>query len=138
MSGRKIKLDPPFLDEEERETIEAFHEALDKGTLVSRLTTGRKAELQEIVRHRLAAPRKSVTARVPERDLARLKARASEEGVSLQTLLASIVHRYIEGDLIDRSRTSDRPRIVISGSRAWSTAAARQRRLYRSGHAAAG
>ncbi|CAI2934003.1 protein of unknown function [Aminobacter niigataensis] len=35
--------------------------------------------------------------RVAERDLARLKARAAEEGMPYQTLINSILHKYVEG-----------------------------------------
>lgn len=67
--GRKMKLDPPYLDEEEREIIEAFHEALDKGTLVSTLTPGRKAEIEEAARNTLAAAKKTVSAGCPSATL---------------------------------------------------------------------
>jgi len=47
-------------------------------------------------------PKKPITTRLPEHDLARLKARALELGIPYQTLLASIVHRYLEGTLVEK------------------------------------
>ncbi|MGN6469603.1 MAG: CopG family antitoxin [Rhizobiaceae bacterium] len=40
--------------------------------------------------------RQRISISVPERDLARLKARAAEEGMPYQTLINSILHKYVE------------------------------------------
>ncbi|NKX43090.1 hypothetical protein HCU73_00675 [Roseibacterium sp. KMU-115] len=97
-----MKFDETPLDDEEREIMEAFDKAFDEGTLVSHLTPERKAELEEIARTTLAARRKPISLRLPVEDLERLKARAAELGMPYQTLLASIVHQYVEGRLVER------------------------------------
>ena len=40
--------------------------------------------------------------RITKRDIDSLKARALEEGMAYQTLVSSILHKYISGKLIDR------------------------------------
>ena len=48
--------------------------------------------------------RKAIHIKVLESDLERLKARALEEGMPYQTLLNSVLHKYITGQLVDKGR----------------------------------
>lgn len=55
---------------------------------------------QEILRHAeiakvTLAKTKTVNVRISERDLMRLKARASREGLSYQTFITSVLHKVI-------------------------------------------
>ncbi len=97
-----LDLDPTPFDDEERETMDALGRAFDEGTVVSELTPERKAALEAGARATMNPPKKPITTRLAERDLARLKAKALELGMPYQTLLASIVHRYVEGTLVER------------------------------------
>lgn len=45
-----------------------------------------------------------VNIRISSRDLDQLKTRALEEGIPYQTLIASILHKYVNGRLVDQSR----------------------------------
>ena len=59
------------------------------------------------IRHREAARNtlkkdKRVNLRLSARDLDALKVRAAEEGLPYQTLMASILHKYVTGRLVDR------------------------------------
>ena len=45
----------------------------------------------------LNGKRQRISISIPERDLARLKARAAEEGMPYQTLINSILHKFVEG-----------------------------------------
>jgi predicted DNA binding CopG/RHH family protein len=99
---KKIVVDPPYLDDEEREIMEAFDKAFDEGTLVSELTPERRAEIEEAARNTMAELRKPISVRLPVEDLSRLKARATQLGLPYQTLLVSIVHQYVEGRLVER------------------------------------
>ena len=47
-----------------------------------------------------------VNIRLSTRDLVLLRARALEEGIPYQTLIASVLHRYVSGRLIDAGRTT--------------------------------
>lgn len=44
----------------------------------------------------LDGKRQRISISIPERDLARLKARAAEQGLPYQTLINSILHKYVE------------------------------------------
>jgi hypothetical protein len=44
---------------------------------------------------------KNINIRISADDLAQIKSKADEEGMPYQTLITSIVHRYINGKLVD-------------------------------------
>lgn len=46
---------------------------------------------------------KNVNIRISESDLARLKQRSLEEGLPYQTLISSVLHRYVTDKLVDES-----------------------------------
>lgn len=82
--------------------ITAFDEGFDEGSLVSHLTPEREAALKAAARQMMNPPKKQISARLSERDLIKLKARAMEQGIPYQTLLSSLVHRYVEGRLVEK------------------------------------
>jgi len=90
-----IKLNPPFVDDEERELIESID--LDVPNDVD--LEERKSELQTFARYTMNPPKVQISARLAKRDLSRLKAIALEKGIPYQTLLGSVVHQYVEGRL---------------------------------------
>lgn len=98
----KMNLDPVPFDEEERQIMDDFEKGLDEQTLVSELTDDRRAAIEASARVTMSPPKAQVTTRLAKHDLLRLKSRALELGMPYQTLLASIVHRYVEGELIER------------------------------------
>jgi len=57
----------------------------------------RRTFWREAARGLLDGKRQRISISIPERDLARLKARAAEEGMPYQTLINSILHKYVEG-----------------------------------------
>jgi predicted DNA binding CopG/RHH family protein len=63
----------------------------------------------EIVRLRASAEatllkNKRVNIRISSRDLEGLQARAAEEGVPYQTLMASVLHKFVSGRLVEPER----------------------------------
>jgi len=46
---------------------------------------------------------KRVNIRLSEKDLADLKIRAMQDGIPYQTLMGSILHKYVSGRLIEKS-----------------------------------
>ena len=48
--------------------------------------------------------RKAINIKVLESDLERLKAKALEEGMPYQTLLNSVLHKYLTGQLVDKNK----------------------------------
>jgi len=66
---------------------------------------------EEIARHREYARNtlkkdRRVNIRISSRDLDDLQTLAVEEGIPYQTLMASVLHKYVSGRLIERSRDS--------------------------------
>ena len=98
----KMNLDPMPFDEEERQIMDDFEKGLDEGTLVSELTDDRRATIEASARVTMSPPKAQVTTHLAKNDLLRLKSQALELGMPYQTLLASIIHRYVEGELIER------------------------------------
>ena len=91
------------MSKEEREILEAF----ERGTLKSP-----RNKLAQLKKHRVYATEtfrkdKRVNVRISGRDLDALRKRALREGIPYQTLIASVLHKYVEGQL-----KSDEPEMV--------------------------
>ena len=65
---------------------------------------GRKSEVnryQSYVREALQKSRR-VNIRISPQDLEGMQARAIEDGIPYQTLMASVIHKYVAGRLVDK------------------------------------
>jgi predicted DNA binding CopG/RHH family protein len=83
------------LDREERQILEAFEtgrlkRSPDAGAVKTRHQAAAAALLKKDAR---------VNIRLPSKDLRGLQKRALAEGIPYQTLIASIIHKYVEGRL---------------------------------------
>ncbi len=87
------------LDTEERELLEAF----EKGDLKS--VGNVKAEIKKHARYATATFQKDsrINIRMSSKDLRALQKRALVEGLPYQTLISSLLHKYVEGRLIDNT-----------------------------------
>ena len=56
------------------------------------------------IRSLIATSNKRVNIRISSRDLEGLQARAAEEGVPYQTLMASVLHKFVSGRLVETQR----------------------------------
>ena len=84
------------LDREEGEILEAF----EAGEFKSVLTPERKNDLQSIAEATFKKD-KRINIRISSRDLEALQRRALEEGIPYQTLVSSVLHKYVSGGLHD-------------------------------------
>ena len=87
----------PKIDDEERDILTAY----ESGKLKSVATK------RELARYRAAARAtalkdRRVNIRLSSGDLSDIQVRALEEGVPYQTLIASVLHKYVTGRLADR------------------------------------
>lgn len=84
------------LDREERSLVEAYHQGRLKPVALS---SEEIAAYQEAAR---AVTRKDrrVNIRLSSQDLEELKVRAMQEGMPYQTLMASVLHKYLTGRLV--------------------------------------
>lgn len=91
----------PKLDPYEREVLEA----VEKGEM---RRTASKAEIEHYRAVARATLRKDarVNVRLMTSDLFELRARAAEEGMPYQTLIASVLHKYVSGRLIEKPRAA--------------------------------
>jgi len=86
-----------YLDDEERDLVES----IDRGEWKS--VKNLKAEIkkhQEYARNTLKKD-KRVNIRISARDLEAIQTRAVEDGIPYQTLMASVLHRFVAGRLKD-------------------------------------
>jgi len=85
---------------EEREIAAAYR----RGEFVSQGTATPSGQLQAAAR---ATPLKDqrINIRLSSDDLRGLQARAQEEGLPYQTLISSVLHKFVTGRLVDLPRT---------------------------------
>ncbi len=83
------------LDKTEREILDAF----DKGKLKS--VRGKSKEIKKHKDYAAATFRKDkrVNIRISNRDLSAIQKLALSEGIPYQTLIASVLHKFVDGRL---------------------------------------
>ncbi len=85
------------LTEEEREILDSF----EKGEWVPvKNLSKRKKELMQYARNTLKKD-KRLNIRISERDLHELQRKAVAEGLPYQTYVSSIIHKFVNGKLIE-------------------------------------
>ena len=85
-------------DEEEQALIETFER--DEWKPVQ----NRDAEVERYREHARATFKKDmrVNIRISRKDLEALQVRALEDGIPYQTLMASVLHKYVSGRLVEK------------------------------------
>ena len=83
------------LDQEEREILEAFESGNVKRSKDAGDTWKRHQEYAKAMFRKDAR----INIRLPSKDLRGLQKKALTEGIPYQTLIASILHKYVEGRL---------------------------------------
>jgi predicted DNA binding CopG/RHH family protein len=91
----------PKTDPYERELLSAF----DKGTLKSVATKAELSKLKAAARATAIKDRR-VNIRLSSGDLQDIQVKALEEGLPYQTLIASVLHKYVTGRLAEREGSS--------------------------------
>jgi len=86
------------LNKEEKKLLEA----VEAGRFESVLTKKRRAELVAAAKNTTRKD-KRINIRISNRDLLAIQLKASKEGIPYQTLVSSIIHKYISGSLKDVS-----------------------------------
>jgi predicted DNA binding CopG/RHH family protein len=81
------------LDKEEKELLKSYEK--DEWKSIKNFKK-KKLEYQSYARN-TSLKNKRINIRLTEKDLANLKAKSLEEGMPYQTLVASIIHKYISG-----------------------------------------
>ena len=102
---KKVKL-----DKEEQEILDAY----ESGKFESVLTDERKKSIEQAAAATFKKD-KRINIRLSGRDLSAIQRRALEEGIPYQTLVASILHKYVSGSLHDVTANT-RPEVDSQGS----------------------
>ncbi len=84
------------LDKEEQDILAAY----DLGEFKSVMTKKRKNMIEEMAKVAFKKD-KRINIRLSGRDLSAIQQRALEEGIPYQTLVSSILHKYVSGSLYD-------------------------------------
>jgi len=73
-------------------------------SIITKLTTPPDHDIQKHREYAAATFRKDkrINIRISSRDLQALKKRALSEGIPYQTLIASVLHKYVDDRLVDR------------------------------------
>ena len=87
------------LDTEEQEILEAF----EQNMLQPASDSTQQIEIARSAARNSLNKTKRVNLRITERDFQLAHIRAMEEGLPYQTLLASVVHKYLTGRLVEKS-----------------------------------
>lgn len=87
------------LNKEERETLRS----VERGRWCS--VRGIKKEIQRYREYARFTVRKDkrVNIRMSEKDLVRFQKEAMEQGLPYQTLISSVLHKYVNGHLVDKA-----------------------------------
>lgn len=91
------------IDDDERDVLEAF----EKGQLKSVATKAELAKFRAAARATAVKDRR-INIRLSAGDLSDIQAKALEEGLPYQSLIASIVHKYVAGRFEERRTSSAR------------------------------
>ena len=84
------------LDKEEQEILEAY----ESGEFKSVLSPKRRKFIEESAAQ-MSKKDKRINIRLSGRDLNAIQRRAMEEGIPYQTLVSSVLHKYVSGSLYD-------------------------------------
>lgn len=87
------------LDSEEEEILEAF----ESGKLERVENTENEIKRHKVLAEATFEKDARINIQLSSRDLRALQARALREGIPYQTLVSSILHKFVDGQLVERS-----------------------------------
>jgi predicted DNA binding CopG/RHH family protein len=88
----------PTYDDEELDILQA----LEAGTLKSVADEKTRRKVHQKTAEATLKKDQRLNIRISSRDLKSLQARAVEEGIPYQTLAASLLHKYVNGHLVNQ------------------------------------
>ena len=87
------------LDREEREILEAF----EKGKLKRSKNVAGQIKQHRAVAEATFKKDARINIRLSSRDLRAIQSRALKEGIPYQTLVSSVLHKYVDGRLVEKN-----------------------------------
>ena len=101
-----------MIDDDESGILKAY----EKGQLKSVATKGELAKFKAAARATAIKDRR-VNIRLSSGDLSDIQIKALEEGIPYQTLIASVLHKYVTGRLSERPSKASKPKASASTKR---------------------
>ena len=86
-------------NKEEKGIVDAY----EKGKMALSTPTRKEIEAIKATARKTLVKNKRITIRLYDHDYQGIQKKAIEMGIPYQTLISSIIHRYIEGDLISKA-----------------------------------
>ncbi|HSM83271.1 MAG TPA: hypothetical protein VLS96_16415 [Nodosilinea sp.] len=86
------------LDSEEQDILDAF----EAGTLQQSATVAEELKSHQAIAAATLKKDARINIRLSSRDLRALQVRALREGIPYQTLVSSILHKFVDGQLIEK------------------------------------
>ena len=81
-------------------TLDVFEQSIeDNAESFIPLSNAEKLKLDTIIS--TAGKNRNINIRISAHDIERIKQKSAEEGIPYQTLISSVIHKYITGKLID-------------------------------------
>ena len=93
------KYDPEYIDAEEKELIESIGE-IDAASL-QKPSEELIGQLKTAAREYRKKHETKMNIRIDPEELEQIKKRAAREGLKYQTLVKSVLHKYVTGQLVD-------------------------------------
>jgi predicted DNA binding CopG/RHH family protein len=93
--------DPKYIDSEEKKLIESI-KRVDVGKL-KQPSRNLQGQLRKAARAYVEKESK-MNIRIAPSELAQIKAKAEREGLKYQTLVKSVLHKYITGQLVEKTK----------------------------------
>jgi predicted DNA binding CopG/RHH family protein len=92
------------LDKNEKDILASYEN--DEWTDVPNI----KGEIKKHMKYAEATLRKDkrVNIRISQKDLESIQRKALEEGIPYQTLISSLIHKFVNGNLVDKNKISIR------------------------------
>ena len=87
------------LNKEEKEILDAF----ESGKLKRVKNTKKQIKEHKAIAEASFKKDARINIRLSSRDLRSLQARALKEGIPYQTLVSSVLHKYVDGQLIEKN-----------------------------------
>ena len=86
------------LDSEEKEILKAF----ESGKLERAKNALEEREAHKVIAEATFKKDARINIRLSSRDLRALQARALKEGIPYQTLVSSVLHKFVDGQLVEK------------------------------------
>jgi predicted DNA binding CopG/RHH family protein len=87
------------LNSEEKEILEAF----ESGNLKRAKSAVDEMKAHQAIADATFREDARISIRLSSKDLRALQARALQEGIPCQTLVSSVLHKFVDGQLVDKS-----------------------------------